>query len=220
MKGLLAGLREGEQKFGISSHLILCFLRHLDAADAMKTLQAALPWKQHIIGVGLDSSEAGHPPSKFAEVFAAARAAGFLTVAHAGEEGPAAYIIEALDILKVVRIDHGVRAEEDAALCARLAREGIPLTVCPLSNVKLAVFKQLADHNLGRLMQAGLCITLNSDDPAYFGGYIGDNYVAAARALKLTRADLVALARNSIAASFMAEAAKARCLQELDEIAA
>jgi adenosine deaminase len=219
MKGLLDGLREGEQKFGITSQLILCFLRHLDAADAMRTLQAALPWKQHIIAVGLDSSEAGHPPSKFAEVFAAARAAGFLTVAHAGEEGPPAYIVEALDLLKVVRIDHGVRAEEDPALCARLARDRIPLTVCPLSNVKLAVFKQLADHNLGRLMQAGLCITLNSDDPAYFGGYIGDNYVATARALDLTRADLIQLARNSIDASFMAENAKAKWLQQLDGMA-
>jgi adenosine deaminase len=220
MNGLLAGLRAGEQKFGITSHLILCFLRHLDASDAMRTLQAALPWKQHIIAVGLDSSEAGHPPSKFAEVFAAARAEGFLTVAHAGEEGPPAYITEALDILKVVRIDHGVRAEEDPALCARLAKERIPLTVCPLSNVKLAVFKQLADHNLGRLMRAGLCITLNSDDPAYFGGYIGDNYVATARALDLTRADLIQLARNSIAASFMTENAKARWLQQLDGLAA
>lgn len=219
MKGLLAGLREGEQKFGITSQLILCFLRHLDAADAMHTLQAALPWKQHIIAVGLDSSEAGHPPSKFAEVFAAARAAGFLTVAHAGEEGPPAYIVEALDLLKVVRIDHGVRAEEDPALCARLARERIPLTVCPLSNVKLAVFKQLADHNLGRLMHAGLCITLNSDDPAYFGGYIGDNYVATARALNLSRTDLIQLARNSIDASFMAENAKAKWLQQLDGMA-
>ncbi len=219
MKGLLAGLREGEQKFGITSQLILCFLRHLDAADAMHTLQAALPWKQHIIAVGLDSSEAGHPPSKFAEVFAAARGEGFLTVAHAGEEGPPAYIVEALDLLKVVRIDHGVRAEEDPALCARLARERIPLTVCPLSNVKLAVFKQLADHNLGRLMHAGLCITLNSDDPAYFGGYIGDNYVATARALNLSRTDLIQLARNSIDASFMAENAKAKWLQQLDGMA-
>ena len=219
MNGLLAGIREGRERYGISGALILCFLRHLEADDAMRTLEEALPWKQNIIGVGLDSSELGHPPSKFAEVFARARQEGFIPVAHAGEEGPPAYIREALDILKVARIDHGVRAEEDPVLCARLIREQVPLTVCPLSNVKLAVFKQLADHNLGRLLRAGLCITLNSDDPAYFGGYIGENYLAAAQALGLGKAELVRLARNSIEASFLTANDKVRWLDQLDELA-
>ncbi len=218
MTGLLSGIRAGRENFGISCFLILCFLRHLDADDAMRTLRAALPWKQHIIGVGLDSSELGHPPSNFADVFACARLEGFIPVAHAGEEGPPAYIHEALDILKAARIDHGVRAEEDPALCERLARERIPLTVCPLSNVKLAVFKQLAEHNLRRLLQAGLCITLNSDDPAYFGGYLGENYLATALALDLGEAELRLLARNSIEASFLPAGDKARWFQQLDRI--
>lgn len=218
MNGLLAGIREGQERLGISSYLILCFLRHLDAYDAMCTLEAALPWKQHIIGIGLDSSEVGHPPSKFADVFACARLEGFIPVAHAGEEGSPAYIHEALDILKVVRIDHGVRAEEDSKLCERLARERIPLTVCPLSNVKLGVFKQLADHNLGRLLKAGLCITLNSDDPAYFGGYIVENYCATALALGLGENELSLLARNSIEASFLPAGDKAHWLRQLDQI--
>lgn len=218
MNGLLAGLREAQEQFGISAYLILCFLRHLDADDALRTLEAALPWKQHIVGVGLDSSEVGHPPAKFAEVFARARNEGFTAVAHAGEEGPPAYIYEALDLLQVARIDHGVRAEEDAALCERLLREQIPLTVCPLSNIKLAVFKDMAQHNLGRLLAAGLCITLNSDDPAYFGGYIGENYLSAARALNLSRSDLLRLARNSISASLLPPADKNRWFQQLDQL--
>ena len=218
MNGLLAGISDGRARYGISCRLILCFLRHLDADAAMRTLEAALPWKQHIVGVGLDSSEQGQPPSKFAEVFARARQEGFIPVAHAGEEGPAAYIWEALDILKAVRIDHGVRAEEDPTLCARLVREKIPLTVCPLSNVKLAVFKRLADHNLGRMLRAGLCITLNSDDPAYFGGYIGENFCASAEALGLGRAELIQLARNSIEASFLPAQDKRVWLAQLDQI--
>ncbi|GAB2181717.1 adenosine deaminase [Denitratisoma sp. agr-D3] len=218
MNGLLASLREGREQYGISAYLILCFLRHLDADDAMRTLEAALPWREHIIGVGLDSSEVGHPPVKFQAVFDRARAEGFIPVAHAGEEGPPAYIHEALDLLKVARIDHGVRAEEDPALCQRLSREQIPLTVCPLSNVKLAVFKDLSQHNLGRMLASGLCITLNSDDPAYFGGYLADNYRASAEALNLSRADLVRLARNSITASFLPAADKERWLQQLDHI--
>ena len=216
MNGLLAGIAEGQRKFGISCALILCFLRHLSPEDAMDTLKQALPWQEHIIGVGLDSSELGHPPAKFSAVFASARAAGFTAVAHAGEEGPPAYIHEALDILKVARIDHGVRAEEDAALCARLARDRTPLTVCPLSNVKLAVFKRLADHNLGRLLKAGLCVTVNSDDPAYFGGYLGENYRASAEALNLSNADLHLLARNSIEASFLPAGDKAHWLAQLE----
>jgi adenosine deaminase len=186
----------------------------------MATLEAALPWKRHIAAVGLDSSEAGHPPSKFADVFARARQEGFAAVAHAGEEGPPAYIVEALDLLKVVRIDHGVRCEEDAQLCKRLAGERIPLTVCPLSNVKLAVFKTLADHNLARLLRAGIRVTINSDDPAYFGGYVGENYVASARALNLERAELIEIARNSIEASFMSPMEMARHLRRLQLLSA
>ncbi len=220
MDGLLAGLREGRNRFGIGTRLILCFLRHLDASDAMATLEAALPWKRHIAAVGLDSSEAGHPPSKFADVFARARQEGFAAVAHAGEEGPPAYIVEALDLLKVVRIDHGVRCEEDAQLCRRLAGERTPLTVCPLSNVKLAVFKTLADHNLARLLRAGIRVTINSDDPAYFGGYVGENYVASARALNLERAELIEIARNSIEASFMSPMEMARHLRRLQLLSA
>ncbi len=220
MRGLLAGLAEGHARHGVSSRLILCFLRHLDAADALATLEQARPWRDHIAGVGLDSSERGHPPSKFAAVFARARAEGYRTVAHAGEEGPPAYIHEALDLLQVARIDHGVRAEEDPALCARLAHERIPLTVCPLSNVRLAVFARMEDHNLARLLRAGLCVTINADDPAYFGGYVGANYLACARALALTRAELATLARNSIEASWLDAADKQRWLGQIDAVAA
>jgi adenine deaminase len=201
--GIHTALEAGQARFGISHRLILCFLRHLSAADAMATLEAALPYRQLLAGVGLDSSEAGHPPAKFAAVFARAREAGLAAVAHAGEEGPPEYITEALDVLKVRRIDHGVRCEEDAALTARLARERVPLTVCPLSNVKLKVFARLEDHNLKRLLERGLLVTVNSDDPAYFGGYLAENYRATTAALHLTRAELVQLAENSIAASFL-----------------
>jgi adenine deaminase len=219
MAGITRALAQGEREFGITSRLIMCFLRHLPADDAMRTLREALPWKAAIHGVGLDSSEVGHPPSNFADVFRAAREAGFRAVAHAGEEGPPSYIREALDLLHVERIDHGVRCESDDALCLRLAAEHMPLTVCPLSNVKLGVFPNMAQHNLKRLLDRGLNVTVNSDDPAYFGGYIVDNYVAAQKALGLTRDDVVALARNSFAASFLPEEQKAAWIATVDAYA-
>jgi len=203
LDGITRALRDGERELGISSGLILCFLRHLSAESAMETLEQALPYKDRLLAVGLDSSEVGHPPSKFSEVFTRARGEGLTTVAHAGEEGPPAYIYEALDDLRVARIDHGVRSEEDPALMQRLARTRVPLTVCPLSNLKLAVFKDLRQHNLKRLLDAGLCVTVNSDDPAYFGGYVLDNYLETQAALGLSRDDLVQLARNSIEGSFL-----------------
>ena len=208
VNGIWTALQVGRRDLGISSLLILCFLRHLPAEAAMLALEEALPFRDRIAGVGLDSSELGHPPSKFADVFARARREGFRVVAHAGEEGPPAYIWEALEVLQVERIDHGVRCEGDKLLTKRLAERAIPLTVCPLSNVKLAVFERMGDHNLGRLLDAGLCVTINSDDPAYFGGYLLDNYVAAACALGLSRPDLQRLAANSIQASFAEERAK------------
>ena len=215
IRGIHSALEAGQARFGISHRLILCFLRHLSAADAMATLEAAMPYRQLLAGVGLDSSEAGHPPAKFAAVFARAREAGLAAVAHAGEEGPPEYITEALDVLKVRRIDHGVRCEEDAALTARLARERVPLTVCPLSNVKLKVFARLEDHNLKRLLERGLLVTVNSDDPAYFGGYVAENYRATAAALRLTRAELVQLAANSIDASFLPPEQKQHWLDKI-----
>jgi adenosine deaminase len=186
----------------------------------METLEQALPYAEAIAAVGLDSAEAGHPPAKFASVFERARGEGFLTVAHAGEEGPPHYISQALDLLQVRRIDHGVRAEEDPALIERLARERVPLTVCPLSNVMLRVFDRMEDHNLKRLLDRGLCITVNSDDPAYFGGYVAENYLAAQRALGLSRADIAQLAGNSIEASFLPAADKRVWLQRVHEFAA
>ena len=220
LDGIHAALSEGESELGISFRLIPCFLRHLSADDAMATLESALPHKDRIHAVGLDSSEVGHPPAKFSHVFARARAAGFLAVAHAGEEGPPEYIREALDVLQVRRIDHGVRCLEDPALVDRLVREQVPLTVCPLSNVKLRVFEHLEQHNLRRLLQAGLCVTVNSDDPAYFGGYVGENFRRAAAALDLTTDEVGTLARNSFTASFLDEAAKRRHLAEVDSVMA
>ena len=217
--GIHSALTAGQARFGITHRLILCFLRHLSAADAMATLEAAMPYRPLLAGVGLDSSEAGHPPSKFAAVFARAREAGLAAVAHAGEEGPPEYITEALDVLKVRRIDHGVRCEEDAALTARLARERMPLTVCPLSNVKLKVFARLEDHNLKRLLERGLLVTVNSDDPAYFGGYVAENYRATGAALHLTRAQLVQLAANSIDASFLSPEQKQHWLGKIHDFA-
>lgn len=208
LNGIRRALADGEREFGISHRLILCFLRHLSAADAMATLEQALPYKDAIAAVGLDSSERGHPPAKFAAVFERARAEGLLAVAHAGEEGPPEYIVEALDVLHVARIDHGVRCEEDPALVERLARTRVPLTVCPLSNVKLCVYRRIEDHNLKRLLDRGLCVTVNSDDPAYFGGYVGANFVAVQRGLGLTKADIARLAANSIEASFLPDTAK------------
>ena len=186
----------------------------------MATLEEALPFLDRIAAVGLDSSEAGHPPADFVEVYARARAEGLRAVAHAGEEGPPKYVRQALDLLGVERIDHGVRSEEDAALLERLVREGVPLTMCPLSNVKLRVVDRLEDHNLKRLLDAGVRVLINSDDPAYFGGYIGQNYVETAEALALTRDEVVTIARNSIEATFLDDAAKAELLAEIDEVAA
>ncbi len=220
VNGIHRALDGGRQVFGITSRLILCFLRHLSEEDAFVTLREALSHRDQIAAVGLDSSEAGHPPSKFARVYALARAAGLAAVAHAGEEGPPSYIREALDLLKVRRIDHGVRSEEDAALCRRLVDEQVPLTVCPLSNVKLRVFPRMKDHNLKRLLDMGLCVTVNSDDPAYFGGYVGENYLAVSRALGLGRDDIVQLARNSFRASFLTEPEKQSWLGAVDHYAA
>jgi adenosine deaminase len=219
LDGLCRARVEAERELGVTCHLILCFLRHLSADDAMRTLEEALPHKDAIIAVGLDSSEFGHPPSKFSEVFARARREGLLAVAHAGEEGPPAYIYEALDTLKVQRIDHGVRCEEDPALVDRLVRERMPLTVCPLSNVKLQVFKRIENHNLKRLLERGLCVTVNSDDPAYFGGYLADNFLAVQRGLGLSREELTLLARNSIEASFLTDSAKQRWSAAIDAYA-
>ncbi len=216
--GICSALEDGETDLGISFRLIMCFLRHLSADDAMATLEAALPFAERITAVGLDSSEVGHPPSKFTDVFDRARSEGFLTVAHAGEEGPPAYIIEALNLLKVRRVDHGVRCLEDPKLVARLAKEQIPLTVCPLSNVKLRVFDTLEQHNLKRLLDAGLCVTVNSDDPAYFGGYIGENFLRCQEALGLDVDDIHALARNAFTASFLGDTDKARHIDELDAL--
>jgi adenosine deaminase len=201
--GIHRALKDAEREWGITSKLILCFLRHLSEEDAFETLRAALPFKNDIIAVGLDSSEVGHPPSKFKRVFEAALAEGFLTVAHAGEEGPPSYIHEALDLLKVKRIDHGVRSIEDPALFARIVKSRIPLTVCPLSNVKLRVFQKLSDHNLRKLLGAGACVTVNSDDPAYFGGYMNQNFLETAAALGLDIAEVKKLAENSFEGSFL-----------------
>ncbi|MBS0552767.1 MAG: adenosine deaminase [Proteobacteria bacterium] len=215
LSGLERACADALGRYGISSRLILCFLRHLSEEDGFATLAQAMPHLARIHGVGLDSSEMGHPPSRFARLFARCRELGLHIVAHAGEEGPPAYIVEALDILKVERIDHGVRATEDPALMARLAREQVPLTVCPLSNVKLCVFPTLAQHNLKTLLDAGLKVTINSDDPAYFGGYVAKNYLDTAQALGLTRAELKCIARNSLQAAFVDEAVRAPWLARL-----
>jgi adenosine deaminase len=217
IKGLDHACRRAHAELGISAKLILCFLRHLSEDDALATFDAALPYRHHFIGVGLDSGERGNPPPKFARVFAKARAAGLHVVAHAGEEGPPEYIRDALDALEAERIDHGVRCTEDPDLVARLARERTPLTVCPLSNVKLRVFPALADHNLPALLDAGLCATINSDDPAYFGGYLNQNFVETFAALpRLSARDAYTLARNSFEASFAPAGDKSRWISALD----
>ncbi len=210
--GLRDAMEDAHKRYGITSDLILCFLRHLPEADAFATLEAALPYLSEFVGVGLDSGERGNPPSKFERVFARARGLGLRVVAHAGEEGPAEYITEALDLLKAERIDHGVRCDEDPALVARLVRDQIPLTVCPLSNVKLCVVKDLAQHNFAKLLRQGVVLTVNSDDPAYFGGYVADNYRALVAALDLTAAELVRCAENAVRASFLPATAKAALL--------
>jgi adenosine deaminase len=215
--GIHRALTDAEQQLGISSNIIMCFLRHLSADAAMDTLRQSLPFRKWIVGVGLDSSEVGHPPEKFRAVFDAALAQGFLTVAHAGEEGPPEYIWQALEQLRVSRIDHGVRSIEDTRLVNKLVAEQVPLTVCPLSNVKLRVFSSIEKHNLKHMLDLGLCVTVNSDDPAYFGGYIVDNFVAIQRALDLTRDDIYQLAKNSFQASFLSQGEKQRLLRELDD---
>ena len=218
--GIASALRDAKAQHGFSGSMILCFLRHLSEEDAMSTLESALPLRDAYadvwIGVGLDSSEVGNPPEKFAHVFTIAQAMGLHVVAHAGEEGPPAYIHGALDVLQVERIDHGVRAEEDPALMQQLAASRMPLTVCPLSNLKLCVVKDLRDHNLARMLRAGLCVTINSDDPSYFGGYMNDNFIATADALDLSRAELLQIARNGFEAAFVSEQQKQSWYAELD----
>lgn len=214
--GLWSAIAEAEATHDMSVKLILCFLRHLDEADAFATLEAAKPWLDRIVAVGLDSSELGHPPEKFARVFAAAHALGLKRVAHAGEEGPPDYVRQALDVLGIDRLDHGNRSLEDPILVARLARIGMTLTVCPLSNLKLCVVADLAAHPIDRMLRDGLRATVNSDDPAYFGGYIADNYRAVAAARGLSRDDLVRLARNSFLGSFLPDDAIATHLAALD----
>jgi len=217
INGMRRAQVDAEGQLGITSRLIMCFLRHLSAEAAMQTLKQSLPYKDWIVAVGLDSSEVGNPPKKFAAVFDEARAQGFLTVAHAGEEGPPEYIWQALDLLKAKRIDHGVRSEGDAKLVERLAREQVPLTVCPLSNVKLRGFESLEQHNLKRLLDLGMCVTINSDDPAYFGGYMTENYLAVQKALDLDLEDIRRLAQNAIQASFISQQEKKRLLDELGD---
>ena len=218
--GIHRGLADGHARLNLTSGLILCFLRHLSEAAAMRTLDEALPYREWILAVGLDSSEVGNPPVKFRDAYERARESGLLAVAHAGEEGPPSYVLEALDVLKARRIDHGVRSIEDERLVERLVEEQIPLTVCPLSNVKLRVFPNLKSHNLRRLLDRGLLVTVNSDDPAYFGGYVGENFRAAGAALDLSREQLLRLARNSFVASFLPDEAKRAYLEELDRFAA
>ena len=214
--GLLSAMDEAEAKHGMTTKLIMSFLRHLDEADAFETLELARPWLDRIAAVGLDSSELGHPPEKFARVFAAARALGLKAVAHAGEEGPPDYVYQALDLLEIDRLDHGNRSLEDPVLVARLARSAMTLTVCPLSNLKLCVVGDMAAHPIDRMLREGLRATINSDDPAYFGGYVADNYRAIEAARGLTRADLVTLARNSFLGSFLPDDVVAGHLAALD----
>jgi adenosine deaminase len=218
--GLHRAVVDAARELGVGASLIMCFLRHLDEADAEKTLDRALAFKDKIVGVGLDSSELGNPPSKFARVFRRARDEGFFLTAHAGEEGPAAYVWEALDVLGVGRIDHGNHSLDDAALVGRLARERIALTVCPLSNLRLRVIDDLSRHPLRQMMDKGLLVTVNSDDPAYFGGYVNENYRAVSRALELRRDEIAATVRNGIEASLMATAAKADALAEVERVLA
>lgn len=219
LNGITRALNDGRTQLGVTSHLIMCFLRHLSEEKAFETLNQAIPYKDKILGVGLDSSEVGHPPSKFERVFAAARKEGFLLVAHAGEEGPPAYVWEALDGLKIDRMDHGNRSLEDGALVKRIANDGIALTVCPLSNLRLCGVKDMKDHPLKTMLDLGLKATVNSDDPAYFGGYMTENFKAVAQALSLTREDLLTLTRNGIEASFVSNDEKARMNQRLEKFA-
>jgi adenosine deaminase len=216
INGINRALQRAQDELGMTASLIMCFLRHLSEEEAFATLEQALPHRDKFIGIGLDSSERGHPPEKFANVFTRCRELGLHLVAHAGEEGPPAYIHTALDVLHVERIDHGVRCIEDQALVQRLAREQIALTVCPLSNIKLRVFHSMRDHNLGKLLESGLAVTINSDDPAYFGGYMNDNFVATFEGLGLNKGHAKQLAQNSFKASFLDQAVKQKYLDEVD----
>jgi adenosine deaminase len=220
MAGFERARREAEAVLGISTLLIMCFLRDLTEAEAIATLEASLPFRGSIMAVGLDSGERGNPPDEFSGVFAQARALGLRAVAHAGEEGPPGYVTGALDLLGAERIDHGVACERDEGLVARLVADRIPLTMCPLSNVRLRVFDRMEDHNLKRLLDRGVRVTINSDDPAYFGGYVADNYVAVEGALGLRREDLIAIARNGIEGSFATEERKGVLIRELEEYVA
>lgn len=217
INGIYNAMKDAEIKFGISTKLILCFLRDMDEASAIKTLQDALLHKDKIIAVGLDSAEVGNPPSKFKNVFNIAHQEGFLTVAHAGEEGPSDYVWEALEHLKVSRIDHGNNSLNDEALIDELAKSQIPLTVCPLSNLKLKVVDDLKNHPLKKMIEKNLLVTINSDDPAYFGGYINENYLAIAEALNLSKEELARLARNSFRASFFEDGLKEKMMAKVDE---
>jgi len=216
VSGIDRALQDAKRTWDMSGALIMCFLRHLSESEAFAALEQALPYRDKFIGIGLDSSERGHPPEKFARVFAKCKELGFHLVAHAGEEGPAAYVTTALDVLHVERIDHGVRSLEDPALTRRLARDKVALTVCPLSNIKLRVFDRMEDHNFRQLLDAGLILTVNSDDPAYFGGYINDNFVALFDALPLDREDARQLARNGFEAAFLDADSKRKYLDEVD----
>ena len=217
ISGIHNAIEDAKKKFGISCKLIMCFLRDLSADSALKVLDEALPYKDWITGVGLDSAEVGNPPSKFIEVFELAKARGFITVAHAGEEGPAEYVWEAINHLKVSRIDHGNNSLNDESLVAELSKMKTPLTVCPLSNLKLKVVKDMKHHPLKTMMQKGLLVTVNSDDPAYFGGYINDNYSAVTRALGLSNEDIYQIAKNSFAASFLTDSEKKLLLSRVDD---
>ena len=217
INGITNALDDGYDNLGISSKLVMCFLRHLSEEDAFKTLEMALPYKNKIIGVGLDSSEIGHPPSKFERVFSKAREEGFLILAHAGEEGPPEYIWEAINLLKIDRLDHGNRALEDEVLVQKLVQMDMALTICPLSNLKLCVVKNLREHPLKTILNKGLKATVNSDDPSYFGGYMNDNFISITNALNLEKSDLVTLVRNSIDASFLEDLPKLSLMKKLDQ---
>lgn len=218
INGIYEALEDGKKKLGISYKIIMCFLRHLDEVAAFKTLESALPYKEKIFGVGLDSSEVGHPPSKFKNVFERSIEEGFITFAHAGEEGPTEYIYEAINLLKVSRIDHGVRCTEDNNLVQLLVDKQIPLTVCPLSNIKLRVFDTMKDHNLKQMLDLGIMVMINSDDPAYFGGYLNTNFIETARELNLTKEEVCQLAENSINSSFMEDELKTKYITEIRDL--
>jgi adenine deaminase len=220
VEGLHRAIADAKRELGVRASLIMCFLRHLDEADAERTLDCALAFKDRIVGVGLDSSETGHPPSKFKRVFSRARDAGFFLSAHAGEEGPPSYVWEALDVLGVARIDHGNRSMEDQTLVRRLARDQVPLTVCPLSNLRLRVVDDLVHHPLRRMLDKGLMVTVNSDDPAYFGGYVNQNYLAVSEALGLRREEIATIVRNGIKASLSTMPEKEEALTDLDRVLA